>query len=191
MLLQALAKTSHQIKKQHPNDMPEKSRSQLIILRNTRWVVRFGVLEVFCDAYNAAVVAICQYIVYEPSPWHSKSASKATLSSICVLHIPSSHGPTISIIFRGLFGSLRHSRCPSYVFVPDLVFAGHSVAYIQSTIASSSRLPQFVFLVASLQHTVLSHIEMLNTPLHLFQLIQPDPTRFVISVSIVFYTSSI
>ncbi len=86
--------------------------------------------------------------------------------------------------FVVFFGSLRHSRCPSYVFVPDLVFAGHSVAYIQSTIASSSRLPQSVFIVASLQHMVLSHIEMLNTPLHLFQLIQPDPTRFVISVFI-------
>ena len=58
MLLQALAKTSHHIKNQHPNDMPENSISQLITLRNTRWVVRLGVLEVFCDVYNAAVVAI-------------------------------------------------------------------------------------------------------------------------------------
>ena len=93
--------------------MPENSRSQLIILRNTRWVVRFSVLEVFRDVYNAAVKAICQDIFYELSPRNSKLASKATLSSVCVLHLPSSYGRTISIVSRDMFRSLRHSRCPS------------------------------------------------------------------------------
>ena len=73
------------------------------------------------------VVAICQYIIDEPSSWNSKSASMATLSSVCVLHLPSSHGRTFSIIPRDRFGSLRHSRCPSYVFVSDLVSACHIV----------------------------------------------------------------
>ena len=114
---------------QHPTDIPENSRSQLIILRNTRWVVRLSILKVFGDArtHNAAVVAICLDIVDEPSPWNSKPASKATLSSVGVLHLPSSPGRTISIVPRDLFGCLRHSRCPSYVFVPDLVFACHSL----------------------------------------------------------------
>ena len=70
------------------------------------------------------------------------------------------------------------------MFVPDLEFACHSVAYIQSTIASSFRLTQSVFIVASLQHMVLSHTEKLNTPLHFFQVLQPAHTRFVISISI-------
>ena len=55
---------------------------------------------------------------------------------------------------------------------------------IHHIVASSSRLPQSVFIVASLQHMVPPHIERLNTPLRFFQLLQPAPTRFVISVSI-------
>ena len=55
-----IVKTSHQIKRKHPNDMPENSRSQLIILRNTRWVFRLSVLEVFCDAYNVTRIIMLQ-----------------------------------------------------------------------------------------------------------------------------------
>ena len=40
-----------------------------------------------------------------------------------LLHPSSSHPRTSSIVSPCLFGSLRHSRCASYVFVPDLVFA--------------------------------------------------------------------
>ena len=140
MILQVLVKTSHQIKKQHPNDMSEKSSSQLILLRNKRWVVRISVLEVFCDAYNDAVVAICQYIIDEPSSWNSKSA---TLSSVCVLHLPSSHGRTFSIIPRDIFGSPRHFPCPSYVFVSDRVFSCHSVHSIHHRIFFSFISIQF------------------------------------------------
>ena len=45
--------------------------------------------------------------------------------------------------FRHLFRRLRHSHSPSDVFVPDLVFA----CYSTSTIESSSRSPQAVFII--------------------------------------------
>ena len=99
------------LKKQVPNDMPENSRSQLIILRNTRWVVRFSVLEVFRYVYNAAIKAMCKDIVYELTPRNSKSASKATLSLVYMC----SSSPLITRPYhlnRLLgFGSRRHSRC--------------------------------------------------------------------------------
>ena len=111
--------------------MPENSRSQLIILRNTRWVVRFSVLEVFRDAYNAAVKAINYYVKISFMNFHPGTPSRLNtfLSSL--------YGRTISIVSRDMFRSLSHSCCPSYVFVSDLVFACHSVHTIHHSILIS------------------------------------------------------
>ena len=45
----------------------------------------------------------------------------------CVFFVSSHHTPVpVQSYPRYLFGSLRHSRCPSDVFVPDLVVAFHT-----------------------------------------------------------------
>ena len=50
-----------------------------------------------------------------------------TLSSVCVLHLSSSHARTSSVVsVCSFFGILRHSCCPLYVFFPVLVCACHS-----------------------------------------------------------------
>ena len=73
------------------------------------------------------------------------------------------HGMSLQVqsSLRDICGSLWHSRCPSYVFVPDLVFACHTVYDGVSTLASSSRLSQSVFLGASLYPTFLSLVALL------------------------------
>ena len=124
--------------------MPENSRSQLLLLRNTRWVVRFSVLEVFRDVYNAAVKAICQDIVYELSPRNSKLASKATLSSVCVFHLPSSYGRTISIVSRYMLEACATLVVPR--MCSFLILYLRVTPYIQSTIAPSSRFLDPFFL---------------------------------------------
>ena len=120
-------------------------------------MVGLSVLEVFCDASNAAVVAICQYNVYETSPWNSKLASTATLSPIHVFFISPNHTTAVPfqssiVIFLEACAPLVVSRMCSF-----LILYLRVTPYIQSTIASSSRLPQSVFLVASLQHMVPPH----------------------------------
>ena len=143
MLLQALAKTSYRIKRQHPHVLPENSISQLIILRNTRWVVRLSVLEVFCDANNTAVVAICQYIVY--TNIHPGTPSRLVRQQF-PLYVFFISPHRTALPFQSPLVVLCEA-CATLVVIRICLFLILRVTpYIQSTIASSSRLPQSVFL---------------------------------------------
>ena len=129
----------------------ENSISQLMKLCNTRWAARRPVLfpRAFpciygrrydwrssysmspCPSHHPLSVSLARVF---PTCFRSSSSFSliyppSTLSSVCIIHPPPSHDMSSQVqsSLRDLSGSLKHSRCPSYVFVPDLVIACHSV----------------------------------------------------------------
>ena len=86
----------------HVNLLARSQSSTFEVIVDTR-------LSIFFSAISSSMSQECQ--------------SSHFTRYVCVLHLSSPHIRNIHSSLRDLFGSLRHSRYPSDVLVPDLVIA--------------------------------------------------------------------
>ena len=114
------------------DDLSSPHRSVRLLARSQSSTFQISLTRVFPSCFRSSSLPLPWYIRPQHFPQY-------------VFAISPHHMPVpVESSLGDLFGSLRHSCCSSDVFIPDLVFACHSI------VASSSRSPQSVFLVSSL-----------------------------------------